>query len=83
MTQSDRRFHRKHSNFATFVVSAAVVAIAVGAIAHQPILGVQNTDRDSGSNRSGGPSPRFFEADRASVVQLSHEWLRRWLSEQP
>ena len=81
MAQSDRRFHRKHLSFVTFAVSTAAVTIAAGAIAYQPILDVHRTDRDSGSNRSGGSSPRFSEADRASVVQLANEWLKRWLSE--
>ena len=50
---------------------AAAVAIAVGVLTYQPIVDVQSTDRESGSNESGGLSPRCLEADRAAVAQLA------------
>jgi len=70
VSQSDRRFYRRHPNTVAFAVAAAV-GIAVGVITYQPIVDVQRADRESGSNASDGLSPRCLEADRAAVAQLA------------
>jgi hypothetical protein len=50
---------------------SATVAIAVGALAYQPSLDVQSTDRAVGIAEPVRVSPRCLEADRAGVAQLA------------
>jgi hypothetical protein len=60
-----RRSDPRSSNLLIFAVSAAV-AIAVGVLTYQPILGVE-----VGSAEPAGVSLGCLEADRASVAQLA------------
>ena len=69
MAAGDRRFDRRLSNLAIFIVSAAV-AVVVAVLAYQPVLDTGSAARGARAVEPVPLSPRCQEADRASVAQL-------------